>query len=341
MPASVFVLLVALGASPPPPSLLNGRLESRSTEGSLGALFPHLLREKASSFWIGYGVPLEGRGPGCCDSPSSRGCCPQEAREGDGPARRRGPVHLEGPRNLMVLFRVEDGRVGAIRALSDHCALDAGGRTLLWLTDVTPGESLTLLESFLRGERRLSEGALGAVAFHAGPEADGVLERLVGKGEGEPLRKTAAFWMGSARGRRGFEDLRGLAETDPSPSFRKEVVFALSESPIPEALPTLIRVAHRDASPAVRSQALFWLAQKAGRDAERAITDAIRDDPETEVKRKAVFALAQLPTDQGVPLLISTARRNPNPEVRKQAFFWLGQTSDPRALAFFEEILAP
>jgi HEAT repeat protein len=89
----------------------------------------------------------------------------------------------------------------------------------------------------------------------------------------------------------------------------------------------------------VRSQALFWLAQKAGRKAVEAIRDAIREDPETEVKRKAVFALSQLPKDEGIPQLIHVARTNRNPEVRKQAIFWLGQSHDPRALAFIEEIL--
>jgi hypothetical protein len=40
-----------------------------------------------------------------------------------------------------------------------------------------------------------------------------------------------------------------------------------------------------------------------------------------------------------VPRLIDVARTNRNPEVRKQAMFWLGQSQDPRALAFFEEVL--
>jgi HEAT repeat protein len=57
------------------------------------------------------------------------------------------------------------------------------------------------------------------------------------------------------------------------------------------------------------------------------------------VKKGAVFALSQLPKDEGVPLLIQVARTNANPAVRKQAMFWLGQTKDPRALKFFEEIL--
>jgi HEAT repeat protein len=54
-----------------------------------------------------------------------------------------------------------------------------------------------------------------------------------------------------------------------------------------------------------------------------------------------VFALSQLPKDEGIPLLIRTARDNRNPAVRKQAMFWLGQSGNPRALAFFEEVLGP
>ena len=52
-----------------------------------------------------------------------------------------------------------------------------------------------------------------------------------------------------------------------------------------------------------------------------------------------MFALSQLPKEEGVPLLINLARKNANPVVRKQAMFWLGQSEDPRALAFFAEIL--
>ena len=72
-----------------------------------------------------------------------------------------------------------------------------------------------------------------------------------------------------------------------------------------------------------------------------AITEAVDRDPDTEVKKKAVFALQQLPDGQGVPMLIQVARSNRNPAVRKQAMFWLGQSNDPRALAFFEEVLKP
>jgi len=114
---------------------------------------------------------------------------------------------------------------------------------------------------------------------------------------------------------------------------------ALSLHSAPSALTALIQFARDSASTRVRGQALFWLAQRAGEQAASTITNAITNDPDTEVKKKAVFALSQLPRDEGVPKLIEVARTNRNPEVRKQAYFWLGQTHDPRAVAFFEEIL--
>ena len=69
------------------------------------------------------------------------------------------------------------------------------------------------------------------------------------------------------------------------------------------------------------------------------VSNAIDNDPDTDVKKKAVFALSQMPRDEGVPKMIEVARTNRNAEVRRQAMFWLGQSGDPRALRFFEEVL--
>ena len=113
--------------------------------------------------------------------------------------------------------------------------------------------------------------------------------------------------------------------------------IALTEGQQP--LNELIAIARDGATATVKGQGLFWLAQRAGQAAVGTITAAIENDPDTEVKKKAVFALSQLPKDQGVPLLIDQARNNKNPAVRTQAMFWLGQSKDPRALKFFEEIL--
>ena len=138
-------------------------------------------------------------------------------------------------------------------------------------------------------------------------------------------------------------DSVAFLKTFMTPSQPQKIVdaalVALSMHKGDAALNTLLDMARDNQNTKVRSSALFWLAQRAGDKAVGAIQNAIANDPETEVKKKAVFALSQLPKDEGVPLLIQQARTNKNPEVRKQAMFWLGQSKDPRALKFFEEIL--
>ena len=47
----------------------------------------------------------------------------------------------------------------------------------------------------------------------------------------------------------------------------------------------------------------------------------------------------QLTPSEGMPELIKLARSHRDPVVRKQAMFWLGQSKDPRALTFFEDVL--
>ncbi len=130
----------------------------------------------------------------------------------------------------------------------------------------------------------------------------------------------------------------GTRETERLANSALSAIAMHREEPV--AVNALAGLAKEDKSPRVRGQALFWLAQRAGRQiSEAAIREAIENDPDTGVKRRAVFALTQIPHGDGVPLLIEVARTNRNAAVRKQAMFWLGQSKDPRAVQFFEEIL--
>jgi hypothetical protein len=133
--------------------------------------------------------------------------------------------------------------------------------------------------------------------------------------------------------------LASFLNTASSRRVTDGALTALAMHRDPAALDRLLAAAKDGATTHLRGQALFWLAQRAGDKAVGAISDAIANDPETDVKKRAVFALSQLPKDDGVPRLIEVARSNANPAVRKQAMFWLGQSKDPRALKFFEEIL--
>ena len=138
--------------------------------------------------------------------------------------------------------------------------------------------------------------------------------------------------------------LTSLINTIPASGERfervvKPAVVALAMHEATSATRSLVAIARDHVASKTRSDALFWLAQRAGDQAVATIADAIDRDPDTDVKKRAVFALSQLPKDDGVPKLIDVARNNKNAAVRKQAMFWLGQSNDPRALRFFEDVL--
>jgi hypothetical protein len=270
--------------------------------------------EQPQPAWVGYTVPAV---PG-----HEQNCNYNEGM------RPPGPVHLEPPDRVQILFRIQDNQVTKIRAISGDCQLDADGVPLRWMRDVRPAESVAFLASFVTADSdHIRDGAVTAIALHADAAADEALERFAAAGQPEPLREKAVFWLGAARGRCGYGVLRRIVAEDASDRIREKAIFALSISKEPQAVDTMIAVARNDASAHVRGQALFWLAQKAGKKAVGAISDAIDRDPDTDVKKKAVFALQQLPSGEGVPILIQVARANRNPAVRKQAMFWLGQST--------------
>lgn len=161
---------------------------------------------------------------------------------------------------------------------------------------------------------------------------------------GGKVEKVRAFAMDCALDAGGlpFVWLTGVspaASVDLLSRIGHDALPALAMQGGMEADNALVRMARDESSARARGQALFWLAQKASARAIGAIDYAVENDPDTEVKKKAVFALSQLPKDDGVPKLIDVAKNNRNMAVRKQAMFWLGQSNDPRALRFLEEIL--
>jgi hypothetical protein len=316
------------------PRVSNSRLETRQVSGGLNTTLQTILRAQTPPAWVGYAEPMVRGRSETCGLGNYQG-------QHDIVARGSHAMKLEGSTNVVVLFRVENQRIEKIQSATPECDLDAGGLPFIWLDGAGAGESVRLLQSIARSDNaRVADDAVAAIALHADAAAGAALEELAAADQVEKLRRQAIFWLGNARGRRGFEIVSRIARDDPSDRIRQHAVFALSLSEESEAPRTLAAIAHNDSSPRVRGQALFWLAQKAGKKiAESAIGDALANDPETEVKKQAVFALTQLPNGDGVPMLIQIARTNRTPEVRKQAVFWLGQSRDPRALAFIEDVL--
>lgn len=288
--ASALTLVVGLGAvaAAQQPRITNGRLAPQAAGGNLPQTFKTLVSSQADVAWIGYSVPVRDRDRTMCCWSSGDGttyfsgtissgtapCCGACRIEPstDGAQRPavastnpQGPVKLEGADRMMVLFRVADRQVDRIRAFSEDCEIDAGGRQVHWLQDVRPSESIVLLESLVGGDagrkNRITSGALSAISMHGDPSAAPTVERLARTHPVAAVRSDAVFWLGQMAGSKVAATISDAVLNDPDTDVKKRAVFALSQLPKGEGVPLLIDVARKNPNPAVKKQAIFWLGQ--------------------------------------------------------------------------------
>lgn len=79
----------------------------------------------------------------------------------------------------------------------------------------------------------------------------------------EETRRQSVFWLGQAAGEAAARGLDSIVEhgDEGDLEVRKHAVFALSQRPLEEGVPALIRIARTHRHPELRKTALFWLGQ--------------------------------------------------------------------------------
>jgi hypothetical protein len=332
------------------PPVSNGRLEPRqatSVDSAVAAV-----SAASEPVWVGWAVPLaEHHGPLCTQWAPDVSGIPPARIEPDTPAAptpSSPPVRLEAGANLLVLLRLVAGRVERLRTLDDECPIDAGGRTVQWLSGITAAESVRYLDTLIRtgtpmaaSDQRVALAAVPAIALHRDAAADAPLDRLIAADDSpETMARQAALWMGSARGAHGFEALTGALGRATDPRRRRMLVTALGQSRQPKTADTLLTLARTDPDAAIRAEAVHWYARQPSPGVLGNVMGIITGDTEDVVRRRAVSSLSVLAPDSGVPALIQLARTGPTPVIRTEAVSTLARTTDARARAFLEELVA-
>jgi HEAT repeat protein len=320
------LLAFALPLAAQPKLLVNAQLKTQSAASGLETTFRALLSAQPQPAWIGYSVPAV--------RPNSLGC--EYVRENLSTA---GIVHLEPPDSAIIMFRVDANAVTRIRSLSPYCGIDAGGVPVHWLNDVQPAQSVALLSTFVSDRERFGDSIVGAIAQHSDASADQALDRFLAATQPFSVRQRAVSWMGTTRGRRGFDVLKKLIAGDPDERIRERAINALANSREPDAADLLTSIARTDKNVRMREQAVSALSRRQGPAIVETLSKIIESDPEIQVKRRAIQSLNGLPEGAGVPVLIQVVRTSQNAEVRKHAMNTLQQSRDPRAMAFFEDVL--
>lgn len=266
----VTVLFVTAPAFAQQPRISNGQVQPLALSGSLDRTLRDLAARSTDPVWVGYAVPIiPGEHNMCCWSAdgSSGSCCTGCRLEpGLSNAVRLSTAdsstRLEPGDTFVVLFRLEQKTVNRIRMFSEDCPLDAGGRTIHWVSGVRPADSVALLAAYAAApDRKPADSALSAIAMHADPTALDTLVKLARNADTTHVRGQALFWLAQRAGEKAVGTITDAIERDPETDVKKRAVFALSQLPRDQGVPLLIDIARKNANPVVKKQAIFWLGQ--------------------------------------------------------------------------------
>lgn len=153
-------------------------------------------------------------------------------------------------------------------------------------------------------------------------------------------REDAIFWVGQRGDDQAADELIRLLDGERDTGLRKKIVFSLSQMNNPKARTKLMDVVRRSDDAELRAETVFWIAQTGGAQALEFLVQLYDSEKSVEVKRKIIFSLTQT-HDQKAALrkLMAIGKSDPSPELRKEAIFWIGQSQDPEAIKFLEDIL--
>lgn len=123
------------------------------------------------------------------------------------------------------------------------------------------------------------------------------------------------------------------------PRLHDKVFLAVAHSDDPETQSWLVgRVLDASAPLEERRQALFWAGQ--GSMPTSTLAALYPKLGDRTLRTHYAFVLSQRRDSAAVEQLIALAEHDDDRTVRKQAMFWLGQSHDPRARSFLQEVLS-
>jgi tetratricopeptide (TPR) repeat protein len=215
-------------------------------------------------------------------------------------------------------------------------------QAVFWLSQVPGDRAITLLDEILKSNSNveIKEKALFALSQKSDPRAQGMLRDIAGReNENTDLREKAIFWLGQRRAQENTEFLRSLYGRIGNQDLKEKILFSLSQQRGAGNDRWLMDIAVNPREPLeLRKKALFWAGQTGVATSEFAsLYDRMAD---AELKDQIIFVFSQRGRDvAAMDKLFAIARADRDPELRKKAIFWLGQSRDPRAQKFLEDLI--
>jgi len=216
-------------------------------------------------------------------------------------------------------------------------------QAVFWLGQVQSDRAVSLLEDLLKNspDKEIKDKALFALSQQRSPKAGQTLRDFAERdSEDEELREQAVFWLGQKRSEDNATYLKSLYGRVKSDALKDKIIFSLSQQRDFGNADWIMKIAlDPKESVEMRKQALFWAGQMGGSTESFAnLYDKMTD---SEIKEQLIFVLSQRSKDgKALEKLMEIAKTDKDKELRSKAVFWLGQSRDPRAAKFLEDLIS-
>lgn len=234
----------------------------------------------------------------------------------------------------------EDILLGAAKNDPDE---EVREQAVFWLSQVGGAKATSALDSILLNSSNpdLQKKAVFALSQINSPEASRMLKDYAQK-SGAPVeaRADAIFWLGQEGRGENAAYLRSLYAQLDNDDLKEKDIFSISQIGGTDNLNWLMDLAANDQEDVdMRKKALFWAGQSNDVSLERltALYDRMKDQ---DMKEQMIFVYSQRHEGQALDKLIDIAKHDTDPELRKKAIFWIGQSRDPKAVQYLQEVVS-
>jgi HEAT repeat protein len=224
---------------------------------------------------------------------------------------------------------------------------------LHWIGERSPVETIIQMydsETNVELKQGLLHSLYNAASRKSADQAaqNAALDKLMQIAKSDPsmeLRQSAIHWVGE---RAGAEVLISLYDSQTNAEIKQSLLHSIAQKQTDAAFRKLVDVARSDSSKELRSSALHWIGQRKGGEGVDALIQIYDSEKNVEIKAAILHSLGQQaarsapepsPQKRALKKLFDVARRDSSIELRTQAVHWIGQSKDPEAIKFIEDLL--
>jgi len=216
-------------------------------------------------------------------------------------------------------------------------------QAVFWLSQVPGDETVAALDSILRDPKTppdIQDKAIFALSQHNSSRSASILRAYAERRDAPAeMREKAIFWLGQRRSPENAQFLKDLYAKMDNDDLKEKIIFSLSQMGGADNYRWLMDIALNPKEDIeIRKKALFWAGQ--GHNVDVADLVKLYDSmSDREMKDQLIFVYSQRREAAALDKLFQIGKNDPDRELRKKAIFWIGQSRDPRAAQYLQDLI--